>query len=194
MQNDNILIKKIKKENCSKCLKELENKHIGLCNKILNKYCKALLNVGISIEDIQNDITYVVYKSALSFNSKKRIKFSTWLGNQMRYFCLNNMNRNNRHLYLSDEKINYLIEKNQKSFETSQKEQVDFIFDLLDQMHDGRIKKIFQLRYFDSNKLKSWNEIGKKLNISTQTAINIHNKSLKFLNSKILSKNSFDKI
>jgi RNA polymerase sigma factor (sigma-70 family) len=194
MQNDDVLIKKIKKENCSICLQELQNKHNGLCNKILNKYCKVLMNTGIPIEDIQNDITYVVYKSALSFNIKKKIKFSTWLGNQMRYFCLNSINKNNRHLSLSDDKIIYLIEKNQKPTDSFQKEQVEFIFDLLDQMQDSRVKEIFKLRYFDSNKLKSWNEIGKKLKISTQTAINIHNKSLKFINNKISSKNSFDKI
>jgi len=61
-------------------------------------------------------------------------------------------------------------------------------------MKDKRIEKIFKMRYFDSKKLKAWNEIGKKLHISTQTAINIHNKALEFLNKKITSKNLFDKI
>jgi DNA-directed RNA polymerase specialized sigma subunit len=39
-----------------------------------------------------------------------------------------------------------------------------------------------------------WNKIAKKLKISTQTAINIHNKTIKLLKTKVESKNSFDKI
>jgi len=46
----------------------------------------------------------------------------------------------------------------------------------------------------ETNKKMSWNKIAKKLNISTQTAINIHNKTLKLLKTKVNSKNCFDKI
>ena len=36
----------------------------------------------------------MIYKSAMSYNENKGSKFSTWLANQMRYFCLNSMNKN----------------------------------------------------------------------------------------------------
>ena len=73
-------------------------------------------------------------------------------------------------------------------------ERVDFINEILNQMCDSRTKKIFNLRYFSDAKLSPWNKIGKKMKISTQTAINIHNKAIDFLNKKINSKNLFDKI
>jgi DNA-directed RNA polymerase specialized sigma subunit len=51
------------------------------------------------------------------------------------------------------------------------------------------------MRYSNnSSKKMPWNKIAKKLKISTQTAINIHNKALKLLKNKIESKNCFDKI
>jgi DNA-directed RNA polymerase specialized sigma subunit len=50
------------------------------------------------------------------------------------------------------------------------------------------------MRYFEDKKNVSWAKIGKKLNISTQTAINIHNKTIDFLKNKLKSKNCFDKI
>jgi DNA-directed RNA polymerase specialized sigma subunit len=50
------------------------------------------------------------------------------------------------------------------------------------------------MKYFSDRKIQPWNKIGKKMHISTQTVINIHNKALSFLNKKISSDISFDKI
>ena len=61
-------------------------------------------------------------------------------------------------------------------------------------MQDERASQIFKMRYFEDKKNVSWAKIGKKLNISTQTAINIHNKTIDFLKNKLKSKNCFDKI
>lgn len=194
--NESQLIKKIKKDNCSESIKELENMHGGLCVKIIKKYINQLNSKNFSIEDMLKDKTYVVYQSALSFDPKKNVKYSTWLGNQIRYFCLNTLNKNKNNLCLDNENIRYLVEKKQIEENNTQMDQskLDHIFDIIHNMKDKRIEKIFKMRYFDSKKLNSWNAIGEKLHISTQTAINIHNKALEFLNKKITSKNLFDKI
>jgi RNA polymerase sigma factor (sigma-70 family) len=194
--NESQLINKIKKHHCSDCLQQLDRMHGGLCVKIIKKYLPQLINKNYNMEDILKDKIYVVYQTALSFNPKKKIKFSTWLGNQIRYYCLNLINKNKNDLCLTDENIKYIVEKKQleqRSVEVD-KVKTEYIFDLLHAMKDERIEKIFKLRYFDANKLKSWNDIGKQLNISTQTAINIHEKTINFLNKKITSKNLFDKI
>jgi RNA polymerase sigma factor (sigma-70 family) len=194
--NESQLINKIKKHHCSDCLQQLDYMHGGLCVKIIKKYLPQLINKNYNMEDILKDKIYVVYQTALSFNPKKKIKFSTWLGNQIRYYCLNLINKNKNDLCLTDENIKYIVEKKQleqRSVEVD-KVKTEYIFDLLHAMKDERIEKIFKLRYFDANKLKSWNDIGKELNISTQTAINIHEKTINFLNKKITSKNLFDKI
>jgi hypothetical protein len=194
--NESQLINKIKKHHCSDCLQQLDHMHGGLCVKIIKKYLPQLINKNYNMEDILKDKIYVVYQTALSFNPKKKIKFSTWLGNQIRYYCLNLINKNKNDLCLTDENIKYIVEKKQleqRSVEVD-KVKTEYIFDLLHAMKDERIEKIFKLRYFDANKLKSWNDIGKELNISTQTAINIHEKTINFLNKKITSKNLFDKI
>jgi len=191
------LIRKIKKQNCEKSLIELYTRHQGICNKMLQKYCKTCYEIGVSFNDLNNEKMFVVYNSALSFKSNKKIKFSTWLGNQMRYHCLNTFNKQSKDISMENEKIKFLTENNQsKQVDnlTSNKEKIDLIYNILDQMNDSRIKEIFNLRYFSAAKNQPWNKIGKKMHISTQTVINIHNKALKFLNNKILSSNSFDKI
>lgn len=191
------LIQKIKRNNCEQSLLELYSRHQGICNKMLQKYCKVCYDIGVSLEDLNAEKIYVVYKSALSFKSNKNIKFSTWLGNQMRYHCLNTFNKQSKDISMENENIKYITENNQsKQIDNAllNKEKVDLIFNILDQMADSRVKEIFNLRYFSDRKIQPWNKIGKKMHISTQTVINIHNKALSLLNKKISSDISFDKI
>jgi len=71
----------------------------------------------------------------------------------------------------------------------------DYIDKILSGFSDNRIKQVYFLRYFSGDKkLTTWNQIAKKLNISTQTAINIHEKARDFLKNKITSKESCDLI
>lgn len=191
------LINKIKNNQDSDSLKNLDLKHSGICMQMIKKYEPVLKNSGIDVDEIYQDKIFVVYKSALNFNPSKNVKFSTWLGNQMRYYCLNLLNKNNYSISMDNENIKNILEKQQCLLpsDTKIKENSDLILDLLNQMKDNRALIIFKLRYFtNKNKKLSWHKIAKKLDISTQTAINIHNKCLKLLSSKINSKNSFDKI
>jgi hypothetical protein len=71
----------------------------------------------------------------------------------------------------------------------------DYLSSLLSSFKDPRVNEVYKLRYFsNTSKPVTWNKIAKKLNISTQTAINLHEKARVFLKNKILSKNSFDLI
>jgi len=191
------LINNIKNNQDSDSLKNLDFKHSGICIQMIKKYEPILKNHGVNIDDVYQDKTFVVYKSALNFNPEKNVKFSTWLGNQMRYYCLNILNKNNSHISMDNENIKNILEKNQNiiNYDLRNRENFDLIFDILEQSKDQRVIEIFKLRYFtDRNKKLSWHKIAKKINLSTQTVINIHNKYLKFLNNKMNSKNLFDKI
>lgn len=192
--DDNTLVKNIQEKNDEEALKMLIDRHSALCNSLYKKYSNSMISSGIHLQDIVDQKDYIVYKSAMSFDPCKNSKFSTWLYNQVRYQCLNCMNENSHYLTLETDKLNYLVEK----YNTPQKEYKninDYIFNIIDSCSDERVKKIFEMRYSNnSNKKMPWNKIAKKLKISTQTAINIHNKALKLLKNKIESKNCFDKI
>lgn len=186
------LINKIKIENDSDALKELESKHSGIYNEIVKKYYHHLLNFGLNPVDVLSDKLFVLYKSALSFNPEKNVKFSTWLGNQTRYYCLNCLNKKDPAILMEEKDLISAIEKKQKlsindSIKT--KEKNDLIFFLLNQIKDKRICKIFKLRYY---KNLPWNKIGKQLKISTQTAINLHEKGRKLIKNKLTTINYND--
>lgn len=189
------LINKVKKESNSDALKELENRHTGIFNQMVKKYYKHLIDFGANPDDIINDKLFVIYKSALNFNPDKNVKFSTWLGNQARYYCLNCINKQTNTISMDNINIKNVIENNQIKYEKDisiNKENSDLIFSILDRIKDDRISRIFKLRYFNNKKLTSWNKISKKLKISTQTAINLHNKGKLLLKNKLTSLNNND--
>jgi DNA-directed RNA polymerase specialized sigma subunit len=91
---------------------------------------------------------------------------------------------------MEDEKLNYYREKaSEDDGVNDNKEIKEYTINLLDQMKDVRIKKIFMLRYFTESKQKNtWQKIGEKMDVSTQTAINLHEKGRKMLATKFKSK------
>jgi RNA polymerase sigma factor (sigma-70 family) len=182
------LINKVKFENDNDALKELESRHTGIYNEIVKKYYKHLIDFGVNANDVSSDKLFVLYKSVMSFDPSKNVKFSTWLGNQARYYCLNCINKKNNTLNMDQDNLISLLEKNQmKSNDNLSriKEKSDQIFSILSRIKDNRIQKIFKLRYFQGAKPTPWSKIGKKLKVSTQTVINLHEKGRIFLKNKL---------
>jgi DNA-directed RNA polymerase sigma subunit (sigma70/sigma32) len=190
------LIKNIKDNNCNESMKELEDRHSGICYTMIKKYYNSMSSVGVDPVELAKEKDYVIFKSALNFDASRNIKFSTWLGNQMRFHCLNCMNKNNTTISMENESIKNIMEKNQVMNSTSllNKDNCEYIFNLLDQLKDKRIIEIFKIRYFSDKKTVSWSKIGRKLKISTQTVINLHNKTLRFLKNKLESSSFQDTI
>jgi DNA-directed RNA polymerase specialized sigma subunit len=95
---------------------------------------------------------------------------------------------------MEEKDLIYHIDKNILKDNFFKEELKEYIFEILNSLQDQRIHKIYNLRYFSNKKNMPWKKIGKKLNISTQTAINLHNKAMVLLKNKLNSKNCFDKI
>ena len=197
---DEQLITKIKSEACNQSLTELISKHTGLCYDIYKKYLPSQEISGNHSINIENDKDYIIYKSALSFDETKKIKFSTWLGNQVRYQCLNLLKKKKNIISCDQETIELVTNKNEDiAWEQEAKERnkslVEYVSAVVTKMRDPRIKQIFQMRYFSrSGKKTSWQKIGTDLGISAQTAINIHERALKLIRKKINSDHFSDSI
>ena len=70
----------------------------------------------------------------------------------------------------------------------------EFTDNILKQLKDKRIKQIFSMRYSTLCKKPSWCIVAKKLKVSTQTAINLHNRGIEILRKKIESEKFLDSI
>ncbi len=197
---DEQLINRIKSEACDESLNELISKHTGLCYDIYKKYLPSQEISGNYSINIENDKDYIIYKSALSFDATKNIKFSTWLGNQVRYQCLNLLKKKKNVISCDQETIELVSNRNEDvTWEQESKERnkslVEYVSAVVTKMRDPRIKQIFQMRYFSRNgKKTSWQKIGDDLGVSAQTAINIHERALRLIRKKINSDHFSDSI
>tara|TARA_R100000008_G_C3580177_1_gene167958 strand:- start:918 stop:1514 length:597 start_codon:yes stop_codon:yes gene_type:complete len=191
---DKSLAQDVKDKDCEEALIELINRHTPLCYNIYKKYQPAITASGHCITEISKEKDYWVYKAAKSYDPTRKVKFSTWLGNQIKYHCLNVIN-DNRYIAVEDKDLDFLINKSPSEETSDFQAEIDFVFNILDQLRDKRIKKVFEERYFSKTvKKKPWSKIAKIVGVSTQTAINLHERGISILKRKMLSKQSPDKI
>lgn len=191
--NDSSLVEDIQKDNnrSNQSLIELIERHSALCFDIYKKYSSAMEASGLCVQDMYKEKNYIIYKAAKTFDPTRKVKFSTWVGNQARYQCLNAINGN--HLYpVEDSQLDYYVDKN--AAETQPQDlsnDIEFIFNILDQLKDSRIKRVFKLRYFGHpTKKMPWSKVAKEIDTSTQTAINLHERGKKILNLKMKNMDS----
>ena len=191
--SDNYLAERISVSNCEDSLTELISRHSALCFKIIKKYSGSFYVYNIDVAEASSDKNLIIWNSAKSFSADKNVKFSTWLANQVKYSCLNALNKKSkdRLVAMEDEILDVLKEK-------TSEEKTDNLFEfannILKQLKDKRIKQIFSMRYSTFHKKPSWCKVAEQLNVSTQTAINLHEKGRKILMNKLKSKETSDLI
>lgn len=197
---DNSLVKRVKSTGCNPSFIELMKRHENLYYKMCQRYMPVILTKGLSREDILKDKEFVIFKAIKSYKPNKKTKFSTWLGNCSKYHCLTFINKNNKYVNMEDEVLNsFFTEKSKEDYDSEEnlKHDKDFVFKILNELKDQRISKVFRLRYFDKNiedEKATWSIIARKMNTSTQTAINLHQRGVNILSRKLKSKEIHDSI
>tara|TARA_Y100001938_G_scaffold22795_2_gene29541 strand:- start:4042 stop:4671 length:630 start_codon:yes stop_codon:yes gene_type:complete len=197
---DNSLVKRVKVDGCNDSFKEILNRHQKLFYRICQNYMSILESKGHKRDDVLSDLSFVVFKAVKTYKQNKKTKFSTWLGNCSKYYCLSLINLKDRFIDADEETITFYINNQSKENydrEESRTEDKEYIFQILKKLKDPRIPKVFELRYFDQdkkNKKATWSVIAKKINTSTQTAINLHQRGIDMLNKKIKAENYSDTI
>lgn len=183
----------------SEAFEEICRRYENIFYKVCQKYATTLSLSGINPEDIFEEKNFIIFHCIKTYNADKNTKLSTWIGNFARYLCLNTLNSRKFILPTATEELNRHIEETQQRDvyfrDNYSADNFSYITNILDQLKDTRIKEIINLRYFSDTTPKKkmiWEKIAKKLNMSTQTAINLHNKGLDLLRSKMQSKNISD--
>lgn len=184
---DEALIKKIVNRQCNDSLKQLAERHGGMIFNIGKKYCTSC---NIDLNELNDNKYWIVFNAAKSFNSEKGSKFSTWLGNQIRFFCLNYKNKNSKLLPIEDQHLEFFInDLNKKNNNSNQKELVDIIIDLFNEISDPNTKNAIYYRYFhNKDRILNYSEIAGILNVTPQTVLNWHNKFINFAKKKLTNK------
>ena len=178
METDLHLINKVKEEGDSFSVKELIDRHSGIYVEMVNKYLPDDMD-GIMKNDVLEDKNFCIYDAAIKFDESKNTKFSTYIGNLARWKCLNIFNKNTKFPQCSvDQTFESNVSCDSATNKIQTKEDIERIFLAIDLIKDNRAKKMFKMRYKNTKKLTPWKNIAKKLDLSIQGCINIHNKHL----------------
>lgn len=190
-KTDRQLVKLVKEDGSCEAFIEICRRYENIFYKVCQKYVTPLSMSGVNPQDIFDEKNFIIFHCINTFNYRKKAKLSTWIGNYARYLCLNSINARKFILPSSDEELTKYIEDSQttQNYTATQfnPEEYGYIVNIIGQLKDKRVEEIFKYRYFADKKM-IWSKIAKKMKISTQTAINLHNKGITLLRKKVKSR------
>ena len=192
MESDLSLINKIQSENDEDCLVELIERHSGIYIYIVDQFSKnhnPLLDKNLILEDKD----YVIYKSALNYNPKINVKFSTYLANEARWKCLNHINKKKKKKESSVDDLEFEFSSEETPFtEVLKFEGYNILQKMIKKESDERVKKIIDIRYNSDNiKLIPWRVIADELKLSIQGCINIHDRFIAKVQKELNKKKKY---
>lgn len=197
--DDTALAYLVKFENNEEALGALISRHTGLCFSIAKKYISHPNITGVNRDEILCSKDKIIYESAKTYDKDKArgAKFSTWLGNCMKYHCLDTIYGNIRTTSVDEDTLNFLVESRARDSEDKslQKngETLEYIKEILSQIGDSSVRRVIELRYFSNqDKMLTFAEISKKMNASIQTTVNWHDKFIKLIRTKIVGEKALD--
>jgi DNA-directed RNA polymerase specialized sigma subunit len=193
MESDIDYIFRIKENNDRDSIKALIDKHSGIYVEMINRYLYTSENV-LAKEDFIMEKDSFIYNCAKKFDPSINVKFSTYLGNQIKWKCLNYYNSNKN---FSFEDIDFYKNSKDSSdilLDIEKNESMTKIMSIVNEYSDKRAVRIFLERYMSSkdHKLTPWKKIAKKLDLSIQGCINIHDKLIKHIKQNILTHKKYE--
>lgn len=185
---DEDLIKKIQETGDNDSYLELRERYQKAYYSMCHRYLKSCKAIGLKEDDILSNMDYILFNSARTFDFSRKLKFSTWISNQARYFCLNSMRRGkkvmdnfNSFVEISpadvEDEMNLFEHEMYKNYEQPNTDAVNEVSYLFNKIKDKQTAEIIRLRY-QNHKKTSWGEISRKLKIHYETCKTLHDNAI----------------
>ncbi len=186
---DKTLIKRIQTNGDTIAASEIIRRHERTVYSVINKFCRR--NEHINREELLDE-KYAIFNQAWkTYKPNKKTKFNSWLHLQCRFWLLNKSKGANLSFSVENKDIDTINNQNNvfQLCGQNNKDNTEYITNILNQIPDKRIKKIFKMRYFDGkgNKTLDWKTIGKQIGLSITRVISLHEEGRKILQKKINS-------
>lgn len=174
--DDYYLVNKVKNTGDSEALNQLINSHTGVYLQVLDK---SLPNdvFATQKEDFKNERSWHIYDAVMKYKPESTMKFSTYLGQTIKWKCLSLKNRGpDKDTVFIDSLETPPAEKEPQ--DCSDKVKIENIFQYAENYSNELARNIIKYRYNSGTKL-SWKQIAKKLDISVSWATLIHGQFIK---------------
>ena len=184
---DNFFIERIKSHtDVREALEVIIQRHSGIYFDIINRlvpenspYCNK--------RDLCDDRVLNIYNATLKFDPRRGAKFSTFLGNETRWLCLNSYNKAKKKPMLTKAPDYVDFPDTNKESEVIDQVLLREVFAIVGKNADWRAAKIFDLRYKKGkgNKSLPWKHVAPHVGLSIQGCINVHDTIIKDLKRKL---------
>lgn len=174
-------------KNASAAMTEIINRHSGIFIEMINHFVPCNSPYCDRREMIEEK-DYYIYKALLKYDETKGTKFSTHLGNEAKWLCLNSYNKAKSKSTFNASDQDFDKEEVVEPFkEKLSQETFKSILEAINEFSDRRVQTIFKMRYIDGegNKVTPWRKISEQLNMSIQGCINIHNTAIRKIQQKV---------
>jgi len=173
--------------NASQAMTEIINRHSGIFIEMVNHFV-PINSPYCDRKELIEEKEYHIYKALLKYDESRGAKFSTHLGNEAKWLCLNSYNKAKSKATFSCSDQQFDVEPHFNPIsKTIEEEAYNKIVKIIESYPDERVQKIFKMRYIkgEGNKVMPWRKISNELSMSIQGCINIHNTAIKKIQKKV---------
>ena len=182
-----INIVKDSKAGASQAMTEIIKRHSGIFIEMVNHFVPCNSPYCDKKEMIEEK-SYHIYRALLKYDENKGTKFSTHLGNEAKWLCLNTYNKAKSKSTFTSSDQDFDKEQITEPFEAKlNQESYRNVVKIIEEFNDKRVTQIFKMRYIEGegNKVTPWRKISERLNMSIQGCINIHNSAVEKIKKRI---------
>ena len=189
VNNEDSIINNVKTRSCNESLKVLIKNHSGICYNLILRYKKYIHSKNCDFQDLIDQKDYFIYQAALQYDNTKNIKFSSWLGNYVKYQCLNCRRSKFNYCILDEDASSEIDSKSQRDNESHalMMDKANKVNEILNSLEDKRIKNIYGLRY-QNNKKMTFKKISSEMGVSEPTVKKLFQKGKKIISKKMKKK------
>lgn len=173
------LIEAVKETGDNEAMKQLINCHSGVYSECLSN---SLSNdYEVYKQELRDDKDYMMYRFALDYDPSKNMKYPTYVGQRVKWMCMNIVNRSKPWQSLEEGSFDCSYEQ---EIEDVEQKALDEIQNLATLYPDKRIIQIINERYFLKNPT-SWKDLSAKMNNGQQSLMGLHKKFLLWAKPKM---------
>ena len=174
--DDLTLINKVKETGDSEAFNQIAARHSGVYLDVLDRSLPEKFHT--QKEDLKLDKDFNIYSAVMSYDPSKNMKFSTYLGQTIKWKCLTLKHRGTDKDTVSYEPIKASLPE-PEFVENQEKIQIEKIFEYAENFEDETARKVVLMRFNGGQKVTPWDVISNELKISPREANMAYQKFIK---------------
>ena len=173
------LIKKVQEFGDNNAMSQLISTHSGVFETCLKQSLSS--DYDVFKNEIHEDKNFYLYKWAMNYDPSKNMKYPTWVGQNVKWMCMNIINRSCPWKSLEEGSFDCSYEQ---QIEDIEQMALDELANLAKSYPDERVLAIIEGRYFQT-KPKPWYKLSAELKTSQISLTKLHDKFILWAKPKM---------